>query len=277
MKRFLERALIATVALGLASAASGPAARADDDVVRAQLAALQKAVDELRAEIQANQAETKKLLGKVRVTQDTMIRRGVVISQKADEAPKSIGAETSVALGDAPSLGDPSAPIEVVEFAEFQCPFCMREAGLLRELSEEYPGLVRVGFKHYPIGRHKMSTNAAKAAWAAQRQGKFWEMHDALFAARGKLDADIIRGHGEAIGLDMEQFDRDFASPEASNAVFRDRRVGRKNGVRGTPTFYVNGRYYGSDKRALRSAIAKEIAVRKEAGKGAQKQGEPAS
>ena len=135
----------------------------------------------------------------------------------------------------------------------------MKYASALRDLTEQYPGKVRVGFKHYPLNKHEMALHAAKASWAAQQQGKFWEMHDALFGARGQLDPLIIRAQAQAIGLDMAQFDEDLASPLAAKAVFTDRRAGKKAGTKGTPSFYVNGRFYGGSLGAVEKAIKGQL------------------
>jgi len=250
----------ATVTMALAFVLSGVPARAGDTASQAQIEALQKAVDDLRAEIQTNHQETLERLGKLRAGQQTMIRRGVVIAPNAAEVPLTVGKQTILRLGDAPSLGDPHAPVEVVEFGEFQCPYCIKASGFLRELAEKYPGKVRVGFRHFPIGRHKMAVDAAKAAWAAGEQGKFWEMYDLLFLARGKLAPEAVRGYAESLGLDMEKYDRDVASAAATRAVFRDRRAARAAGVKGTPSYFVNGRFYGGSPSMVRKVVEREVA-----------------
>lgn len=231
-----------------------------DEALNAKVAALDTAVAELRAEMQANQEAIIKQFKGIKGGQQTMIRRGVVIVPPGTEKPTLIGDKTSIEIGSAPTLGDPDAPVEVVEFGEFQCPYCMKYAGALRALTEAYPGKVRTAFKHYPLNKHEMALHAGKASWAAQQQGKFWEMHDALFGARGQLDPTIIRAHAQAIGLDMQQFDDDLASPEATRAVFADRRAGKKAGVKGTPVFFVNGRLVGGNLQNVKKMIDAELA-----------------
>ncbi len=226
-----------------------------DEALDERLAALDKTVAELRTEIHANQARILKEFRGVKGGQQTMIRRGIVVVPDSQKKPILVGDNTHLPMGDAPTLGDPGAPVEVIEFAEFQCPFCMKHQTLLRDLVEEYPGKVRSGFKHFPLSKHKQAVYAGKAAWAAGRQDKFWEMHDLLFSARGKLNADAIDGYAEELGLDMDAFKADVASGNATQAVFTDRKAGHRSGVKGTPSFYVNGRYFGNDPAAVREAI----------------------
>ncbi len=256
MSIFLKTGMGATcaamAALVLAGCQPPPA---QDDELKEQVAALQESLAELRTEIQANQALILKKFKIVHGGQQTMIRRGVVIVPKDAKKPVLPGDATALKMGGAPTLGPADAKVEVIEFAEFQCPYCMKNSTVLKDLVAEYPGQVRAGFKHHPLTKHRMAVNAGKAAWAAQQQGKFWEMHDALFSSRGKLDPDVMRGHAEAIGLDMAQFDKDYQSQAALDAVFLDRRTGRGMGVKGTPSFYVNGRYIGNDPARVRQAI----------------------
>lgn len=261
MRNFLKTVVFTCAIVGTGWGLMGcQGTPSQDESLNERLAALDQAVADLKTQIAQNQKEIIKQFRGVKGGQQTMIRRGVVINPKS--APKIVtrGDKTDIRIGRAPSLGDPSAPVEVVEFAEFQCPYCMKHAGILQELTEEYPGKVRTGFRHYPLTRHKQAVNAGRAAWAAQRQGKFWEMHDALFSSRGKLDMDVIRGHAEAIGLDMDEFNSDFESSDALDAVFADRKAGRSAGVKGTPTFYVNGILVGNDPNQVRRVIEKELA-----------------
>jgi glutaredoxin len=146
--------------------------------------------------------------------------------------------------GEAPVRGAPMARVTVIEFSDFECPHCAAAHPVLERLVHEQAGDVRVVFKNYPLGGHTHARRAARAAVAAQRQGKFWEMHDLLFANQAHLDAPDLERYAEAIGLDMERFRADLASDESEQRVAADRAQGVAAGVTGTPTIFVNGRQY---------------------------------
>ena len=131
--------------------------------------------------------------------------------------------------------------VTIVEFADFQCPFCARQASDLRKLQAEYPKQVELVFKNFPLSFHKRARAAHRAALAAQTQSKFWEMHDLIFAHPGKLSDEDFDSYAHQLGLDAERFDRDREGPEPS-AIGDDIAEGMKLGVTGTPTFFVNGR-----------------------------------
>ncbi len=143
-----------------------------------------------------------------------------------------------------PSLGPADALVTVVEFSDFQCPFCARLAPTVHGLTERH-GDVRVVFRQMPLPNHSVARPAAKAALAAQRQGKFWEMHDALFQAEGKIEADDIEELAQSIGLDMDRFAADRADPAIEQMIAQDEALAREVGVRGTPASFVNGRFVG--------------------------------
>ena len=106
---------------------------------------------------------------------------------------------------------------------------------------EKNPESVKIVFKHLPLGMHKMARSASLSAIAAQQQGKFWQMHDALFATK-KLSKTTIDKAAESIGLDMEQFKKDMKSPATGKALNKDMLDARKSEISGTPTLFVNGR-----------------------------------
>lgn len=145
--------------------------------------------------------------------------------------------------GDEPKLGPDDALVTIVEFADYQCPYCARANGPVKEMVEKYKGDVRLIYKHYPLPGHPRATPAAKAAWAAHQQGKFWEMHDFLFA--NKADANRAIDHARELGLDVDKFTADMGSPEAAQAVDDDFKAGALVRLRGTPAFVVNGSVIG--------------------------------
>ncbi|MBK7829814.1 thioredoxin domain-containing protein [Nannocystis sp.] len=146
--------------------------------------------------------------------------------------------------GDEPQIGPNDALVTIVEWSDFQCPYCARVSAPLKEAIADYPGDVRVIFKHFPLAGHAQASPAARAGWAAHQQGKFWEMHDLMFAnQRALLDADFSK-YAEQLGLDVARFDKDRASSEANTAVDSDHKSGSKAGLSGTPYFLVNGHNY---------------------------------
>jgi protein-disulfide isomerase len=149
----------------------------------------------------------------------------------------------AVDIGDSPSLGPADAPVTIVEWADFECPFCGAAAPVLDKVVRRYPGNVRLVFKCYPLSSHEHAEIAARAAVAAGRQNKFWEMHHALFEHQAEgLDRDTIERLATDIGLDMKQFKTDIESEATADAVMADRKQAEALGLRGTPMIYINGR-----------------------------------
>jgi protein-disulfide isomerase len=145
-------------------------------------------------------------------------------------------------LGGAPIKGPKNAPVTIIAFSDFQCPYCSRGGANVFEAMNEFPGQVKFAFKHYPLPFHKQAPDAAKAAMAAGEQGKFWEMHDKLFEEQRRLREDgILEELAEEIGLDVRKFKADMAKPEYQKAIDEDMKQGQAVGVRGTPAFFING------------------------------------
>src|SRR5262249_26885532 len=111
-----------------------------------------------------------------------------------------------VAAGDAPSKGPKNAPIEINIFSDFQCPFCSRVEPTLKQVEQAYPGKVRFAWHNYPLPFHDKAMGAAQAAMAAGEQGKFWEMHDKMFANQQALDRPSLEKYAQELGLDMNKF-----------------------------------------------------------------------
>lgn len=149
----------------------------------------------------------------------------------------------SLPIEGSPVKGPADAPITIVEFADYQCPFCARSEGLVEQVLKLYPTQARFAYKHFPLtANHPQALPAALAAAAAQRQGRFWEMHAMLFANQRALSPEQIEGYARQLGLDMARFKADMVSQEARAQVEADRLLARRAGVRGTPTVFVNGR-----------------------------------
>ncbi len=143
-----------------------------------------------------------------------------------------------------PGKGAARPSVLIVEWADFECPFCARAAALLRAEVDAYPDQVRLVFKHFPLDQHVYAMDAALAVIAADRQGKFWELHDALYANRDSLDPAGVEQLARGLGLDMTRFAADRASAEARAAVERDMRQADALGLGGTPFIFVNGRRF---------------------------------
>ncbi len=149
----------------------------------------------------------------------------------------------SVNLAGAPSRGLESAKVAIVEFSDFQCPFCGRVNPTLQKIQKEYGDQVRVVFKHLPLSIHSKAPAAHAAAEAAHRQGKFWEMHDRIFANQRALEPSVLEGYAQAIGLDMDRYRKDIASKDVKKRIADDTSEARRLGVTGTPGFFLNGRF----------------------------------
>lgn len=147
-------------------------------------------------------------------------------------------------LAASPVKGSENAIVTIVEFSEFQCPFCARVLPTLTQILEtpEFADKVRIVYKHLPLDFHDRAEPAARAAVAAQNQGKFWEFHDVVFEnMRALSDADL-EGYAQRVGLDMDRYRADFAAPETAARVAADLALSQQLGIRGTPNFLINGR-----------------------------------
>ncbi|MCI5160185.1 MAG: disulfide bond formation protein DsbA [Candidatus Electrothrix sp. AUS1_2] len=161
-----------------------------------------------------------------------------------------------------PFLGKKDAPVSLVIFSDFQCPFCSKIQPLVEEALKNNSDKLKVVFKHLPLQMHKEAEPAALAAIAADEQGKFWQMHDALFAAK-KLSAETIEQAAKDIGLDMEKFKKDVASAETKAKLQKDMTDAGKAGVGGTPTLFINGRQVkGRGGNVLQEMIDQELSAK---------------
>jgi protein-disulfide isomerase len=161
--------------------------------------------------------------------------------QLTEQFEKGFANRAKIDIGNSPTKGPADAPITMVEFSDFQCPYCGRGRQTMEDLVKAYPGKIRVVFKNFPLPMHPEAMPAAKAAMAANRQGKFWEMHDAFFDNQQKLGQDFYLAKAKEIGLNVDKFQADMKDPEIDKAIKADQEVGTKNGVQGTPGFFLNG------------------------------------
>lgn len=141
-----------------------------------------------------------------------------------------------------PALGPNPAKVVVVVYSDFQCPVCARVTDATEQIPEEWPGDVRVEFHQHPLKIHANAENAAVASLAAHRQGKFWQMHDVLFAHQSQLDPESLAGYAQQIGLDVARFRKDYEDPVLRERVRQEGTLADQLGAEGTPGFLVNGR-----------------------------------
>ncbi|PIZ77260.1 hypothetical protein COY06_00775 [Candidatus Peregrinibacteria bacterium CG_4_10_14_0_2_um_filter_41_8] len=156
--------------------------------------------------------------------------------------------DNPAALTDADIMkGNPAAQTVLMEYADFQCPACAAYSGLVKQVEQEYGDKINIVYRNFPLTQiHANALSSAKAAEAANHQGKFWEMHDRLYIKQQDWSSeanvqDIFLGYAEDLGLNKDQFLVDYDSADVEAKVKRDIRTGNLLGVGGTPTFFVNG------------------------------------
>ena len=180
---------------------------------------------------------------------------------RGPEPTKLLDDPVTIPTAGSPVRGPEGAALTLVEFSDFQCPYCWIAVGKLNALLEAYPEKIKLIFKQFPLDMHSQAALAADAAIAAHRQGRFWPMHDALFAHRRELSRPTILALAQNAGLDMKRFEADLDSGETKAAVTRDLEDGDRAGVEGTPSVFINGRKYNGslDLPAIRKVIDEEL------------------
>ena len=195
--------------------------------------ALQKKADSLATEL----SEIKSVLSYV-------LERGMnssfeQVKQEIEKANKV----WDLQIDASPSIGNPKAKIVIVEFTEFECPYCARIAPYLDSLTKANPDKIRLVYKYFPLSFHTNAPAAAAAAMAAQKQGKFWEFRWELAPNFRSLNDSTFTSIAQKIGLNVEQFKKDMVLDADKQAIIdRDMKLGAEVGVQGTPNFYVNGK-----------------------------------
>jgi protein-disulfide isomerase len=159
-----------------------------------------------------------------------------------------------------PYLGPKDAAVVVNVFSDFQCPVCKRSADPIKQLAADFPGKVKVFFRNNALEMHGRSKPAALAAFAAKKQGKFWQYHDKLFAT-GALDDSSLEAAAKELGLNMEQWKKDVADPKSAERLAEESKWAESLGATGTPGFFVNGvRQVGwGSYMALKSMVGQEV------------------
>lgn len=215
---------LAAILLGLLLVSAGQPAAAQPDELRA----LRKDIEELKE-------------GQARLRQELEEIKSVLRQRDAASRVRSV--DVVLDVRDAPFRGHRSARVTIVEFADYQCPFCARHSRTtLPQLEREYirTGKLRYVFRDFPLlSLHKEALRAAEAANCAGERGKFWEMHDRLFTDQKNLGTNDLLLHAEAVGLNGPEFEQCLASGKYAAKIRRDMADGQKTGVRATPTFFV--------------------------------------
>jgi protein-disulfide isomerase len=142
-----------------------------------------------------------------------------------------------------PAKGPANAPVTIVEFSDFQCPFCSRLTPTLKAVEEKYGSKVRLVFRQYPLPFHQNAEKAAEASLCALDQGKFWELHDAMFGNQAELGVDQLKAKAASLGLNADKFNKCLDSGEKAPAIQADVKAGSAAGVSGTPAMFINGRF----------------------------------
>ena len=178
-----------------------------------------------------------------------MERPAMQAAQQAylDKVKKELNVEVTLkpsrveVAAEGPAKGPSAAPVTIVEFSDFQCPFCSKAEETVTKVLKTYDGKVRVVFRDFPLPFHPQAQKAAEAAHCAGDQGKYWQMHEKLFANQKALEPPALKGYAKDLGLDQGKFDRCLDSGDKAKVVDSNRKAGEKVGVTGTPAFFVNG------------------------------------
>ncbi len=182
----------------------------------------------------------------------------------ATQPKPSLGEPVELPIANAPFRGPKKASVTIVEFSDFQCPWCQRTQPFLESILDAYPKDVKLVFKQFPLAKHKRAKLAAEAALAAADRGKFWEMHDKLFANQRSITQDKILVWSKEVGMghfSRKKFKKAITNHKFAEQVKQDQQDGQKAGVRGTPTLFLNGRLYQGPRTlsAIKPLIEKAI------------------
>jgi protein-disulfide isomerase len=163
--------------------------------------------------------------------------------KKQEDRLKPLDAEKSakIATGEVPAFGPKDAKVTIVEFSDFECPFCSRAADVAHKVKEKYGDKVRFVFRQFPLSFHPNAHVAAEAALAANAEGKFWEFHDKLFANQRALSREQLEGYAKELGLNVANFKSALDSKKFAATVDAEQKLGEEVAVDGTPTMFLNG------------------------------------
>ncbi|MBI9084009.1 MAG: thioredoxin domain-containing protein [Desulfobacterales bacterium] len=180
----------------------------------------------------------------------TDARKALILTSSRGKTPQVYRVDLvhEILLEGLPIKGPEDAPVTIAVFSDYQCPYCARMDGFLQQVMARYPGKIRFVMKHFPLPSHKYARQASLAALAANRQGKFWAFHEALFKHYKEIDDKKIEEIAKGLGLDLDRWHKDMDGPAIEATIDRDLENGNRIGVGGTPTVFVNGKEAGVDK-----------------------------
>ena len=165
----------------------------------------------------------------------------------------------NVPIDGSPVMGPESAAVTIVEFADFECPHCGQVAPALDKIAQDHKADVRLSYKFYPLPGHPHADIAARAGIAAMAQGKFWEMHHAMFQNQQHLEQPDLDSYAKELGLDISRFHADMQSNQTTDRITKDKKLGEDLKIAGTPSIFINGRSYDGHQE-LPEWVAMEIA-----------------
>lgn len=207
--------------------------------------------DQLRLYYEAAQldqpydAVRQQLLESLRQIRETNAKKAYLQTLRQQDSARIMLAppRVDVQLGDAPVRGDRNAPVMLIEFADYQCPYCQRIYPELKQLQQEFPGKVAFAFKDFPLAMHDRAPKAAQASRCAGEQGKYWQYHDMLFEGKA-LDTDQLKQYARNLKLDTTRFESCLDSGKQAAALSKDMAEGKDLGITQTPAFFVNGHFF---------------------------------
>ncbi|GBE41926.1 disulfide bond formation protein D precursor [bacterium BMS3Bbin09] len=203
-----------------------------DNVYEQRLDNVEKAQKEMLAKMTSLEASQKEIM--------KLAKQG-----RRNKPPVDLDKVYSIPTGNSYIRGNLNAPVTIVEFSDFQCPYCSRLQPTLKHVLETYPDKVKLIFKNFPLSFHKQAKNASKAVFAAGEQGKYWEMHDLVFENFNKLSEAKFKELASKLGLDLAMFMKDYKSNKYDARIKQDIELGTSIGVRGTPSLFMNGKRMG--------------------------------
>jgi protein-disulfide isomerase len=183
------------------------------------------------------------------------------LDKYAKEPPPVLEAPVKLSIAGAPFKGPADAKVTIVEFSDFQCPYCAKAATEAAAVVQKFPKDVKLVFKQFPLEDHSQAALAAEASLAAQAQGKFWELHDKMYANFRQINRVRILAWATEVGLDINRFRADLDAHKYAARVHIEEQEGETAGVEGTPTFYINGKRFNGvfEAKAIAPIIADEL------------------
>ncbi|MBI5051002.1 MAG: thioredoxin domain-containing protein [Nitrospirae bacterium] len=195
-----------------------------------------KTLSDIQNKLNEIQKTQKEILSRI---SDLEKKAGAPVQQRPAMDPNIVH---KIPVANSQIKGNKDAPVTIVEFSDFQCPYCSQLQPALRDILKAYPKEVKLVFKQYPLSFHPQAKNASKASLAAAEQGKFWEMHDIIFENFNKLSEDKFKEFAAQLGLNVEKFTADYSSAKYDKEIQEDISLGNNIGVTGTPTLFLNGK-----------------------------------